>query len=116
MSTEYLTHCLYFTGIQVGIPLDFVESPSYTGKAIVALATDKLCMSKTGSIQVVAEVAKEYGFTDVDGKQPPSIRSLKFLLPTYVFDQETKKKIPNWLIPDFKLPFFVMASPPPIRD
>ena len=95
--------------------MEYVESPSYTGQAIVALATDSRIMSKTGTIQVVSELATEYGFTDVNGKQPPSIRSLKFLLPTYAFDAETRKKIPHWLIPDVKLPLFIMGTPPPIK-
>ncbi|CAN0484131.1 unnamed protein product, partial [Hapterophycus canaliculatus] len=36
-------------------------------------------------VHVVAELAKEYGFTDVGGESPPSIRSLRFLLPPYLF-------------------------------
>ena len=66
----------------------------------------------------MAELAQEYGFTDEFGKQPPSIRSLKFLLPAYGMDEETRKKTPSWLIPDWKLPFFLMANgaPPPLDD
>lgn len=111
----------------VGIPLDNAETPRFTGRAIVAVATDpslgknkqgKRNDKKSGSFQVVAELAQEYGFTDEFGKQPPSIRSLKFLLPAYGMDEETRKKTPSWLIPDWKLPFFVMANgaPPPSDD
>lgn len=57
-------------------------------------------------VHVVAELAKEYGFDDVGGKRPPSIRSLRFLLPTYLFPRVLPKgvnvaatSIPDWLIP-----------------
>ena len=99
----------------VGIPLENAETPRFTGRGVIAVATDQDDdMSKTGTFQVIAELAKEYGFTDEDGKQPPSIRSLRFLLPAYGFDEETRKKVPASLIPDWKLPFFIMAqgSPP----
>ena len=103
----------------VGIPLENSESPAYTGKAIVAVATDKAdtAMSKSGTFQVVAELAQEYDFTDLSGKRPPSIRSLKFLLPAYGMDKETREKVPEWLIPDWKLPFWIMANgAPPSKD
>lgn len=97
----------------VGIPLDNSETPEFTGRGIVAVATDPNNMSKTGTFQVVAELAQEYGYSDVNGKQPPSIRSLKFLIPAYGMDEETRQKVPSWLIPDFKLPFWVMAGGKP---
>ena len=46
------------------------ESPEFVGRAIVALASDKNVMVKTGKICVAAQLATEYGFTDIDGKQP----------------------------------------------
>jgi NAD(P)-dependent dehydrogenase (short-subunit alcohol dehydrogenase family) len=98
---------------EVGIPLVNAESPGYTGKAIVAVATDPENMKKTGTFQVVAELAAEYKFTEEDGSTPPSIRSLKFLLPAYGFDEETRKKVDPNLIPDWKLPFFIMANGEP---
>lgn len=94
----------------VGIPLDNAESPNFTGKAVVEVACDDNNMAKTGTYQVVAELAKEYDFTDINGKQPPSIRSLQFLLPAYAFDDEMRTKVPDWLIPDWRLPFWVMAQ------
>jgi dehydrogenase/reductase SDR family member 1 len=51
------------------------ESPQFTGRAVAALATDPHIMAKTGQWLVVAELAREYGFTDIDGKQPPSLRA-----------------------------------------
>lgn len=98
---------------EVGIPLENAESPGFTGKAIIAVATDDGNMAKTGTFQVVAELASEYKFTEDDGSRPPSIRSLKFLLPAYGFDEETRKKLNPNLIPDWKLPFFIMKNGEP---
>ena len=46
------------------------ESPQFIGRAIAALASDPQVMTKSGHVLVAAEVAQEYGFTDIDGKQP----------------------------------------------
>lgn len=46
------------------------ESSQFVGRAIASLGYDKNIMSKTGQILVAAELAKEYGFTDIDGTQP----------------------------------------------
>jgi dehydrogenase/reductase SDR family member 1 len=50
------------------------ESPEFTGRAIAALFADPKRMDKTGRVHVVAELAEEYGFDDVDGTRPPSLR------------------------------------------
>jgi NAD(P)-dependent dehydrogenase (short-subunit alcohol dehydrogenase family) len=47
------------------------ESPEYLGRAVAALAADPDVMTKTGRVLTVGELAREYGFTDVDGRQPP---------------------------------------------
>jgi dehydrogenase/reductase SDR family member 1 len=102
----------------VGLPLDHCESPEFTGRAVRALALDPHNLNKSGSYQVVAELAEEYQFTDANGRRPPSIRSLRFLLPTYGMSAEMRSKVPANLIPDWKLPFWVMsqgAPPPPQR-
>ncbi|GKY98065.1 hypothetical protein MPSEU_000764500 [Mayamaea pseudoterrestris] len=94
----------------VGIPLENAESPRLTGRAIIAVATDANNMAKAGTVQVVAELAREYKFVDINGKEPVSIRSLQFLLPAYAFDDKMRQRVPTWLIPDWKLPFWLMAS------
>lgn len=48
------------------------ESPRYLGRAIVALAADPHVRDKTGRVLTVAELASEYGFTDVDGRTIPA--------------------------------------------
>lgn len=46
------------------------ETPSYIGRAVVALATDPNIMAKTGHALSAGYLAREYNFTDVDGRQP----------------------------------------------
>ena len=46
------------------------ESPRFIGRAIAALAADPKVMEKTGEVLIAASLALEYGFTDIDGKQP----------------------------------------------
>lgn len=51
------------------------ESPTFLGRAVAALATDPQLIEKSGQWFVAAELAEEYGFKDIDGKQPKSLRS-----------------------------------------
>ncbi len=46
------------------------ESTEYVGRAVAALAADPDVLRKTGRVLKVGELAREYGFTDVDGTQP----------------------------------------------
>lgn len=46
------------------------ESPQFIGRAVAALAGDSNVFQKTGQTLIAAELGAEYGFTDVDGKQP----------------------------------------------
>jgi hypothetical protein len=39
------------------------------GRAIAALATDPNVMSKSGGLFITPQLARVYGFTDIDGKQ-----------------------------------------------
>jgi NAD(P)-dependent dehydrogenase (short-subunit alcohol dehydrogenase family) len=48
-----------------------LESPEYIGRAVVALAGDANVMAKSGRVLTVGQLAAEYGFTDVDGRQWP---------------------------------------------
>jgi hypothetical protein len=53
------------------------ESPHYLGRAVAALAADREVLRRTGHVLVVADLARHYGFTDLDGTQPEA-----FHLPT----------------------------------
>jgi dehydrogenase/reductase SDR family protein 1 len=57
------------------IDIDSMESPQFTGRCIAALANDSEIIKKTGEILITAEVAEKYGFTDINGKQPKSLRA-----------------------------------------
>lgn len=46
------------------------ESPQFIGRAVVGLATDPNLMLKSGKVLIAAALAQEYGFSDIDGKQP----------------------------------------------
>jgi len=46
------------------------ESPQFIGRAVAALAGDQNVMHKSGEVLVAAALAQEYGFTDIDEKQP----------------------------------------------
>lgn len=46
------------------------ETAHFVGRAIAALAADPKLIKRTGEIQQVAMLAREYDFTDVDGAQP----------------------------------------------
>ena len=46
------------------------ESPQFIGRAVAGLLRDPNLMEKSGQILIAAALALEYGFTDIDGKQP----------------------------------------------
>jgi NAD(P)-dependent dehydrogenase (short-subunit alcohol dehydrogenase family) len=45
------------------------ESAEFPGRAIAALASDSNVLAKSGRVVTTPALAREYGFTDVDGKQ-----------------------------------------------
>ena len=51
------------------------SSVEFPGRVIVALAKDPQIMKRTGGTYIAAELAQEYGVTDVDGRVPPSLRA-----------------------------------------
>ena len=46
------------------------ETPRYLGRAVTALAADPQIMQRSGQALATWNLAKDYGFTDVDGTQP----------------------------------------------
>jgi NAD(P)-dependent dehydrogenase (short-subunit alcohol dehydrogenase family) len=52
-------------------PLARTESPRYLGRAVAALAADPAVHAKTGGVHQVGDLAREYGFTDIDGRVIP---------------------------------------------
>jgi NAD(P)-dependent dehydrogenase (short-subunit alcohol dehydrogenase family) len=51
------------------------SSVEFPGRVIVALARDPQIMKRTGGTYIAAELAQEYGVTDIDGRVPPSLRA-----------------------------------------
>ena len=49
------------------------ESPEFSGLAVAALAGDPDVSRFNGSVVVAAALAAEYGFTDIDGRQPRAL-------------------------------------------
>jgi NAD(P)-dependent dehydrogenase (short-subunit alcohol dehydrogenase family) len=47
------------------------ESPYYIGRAVAALCADSDVIEKSGQVLRVGDLAKEYGFTDIDGRSIP---------------------------------------------
>lgn len=56
--------------LQANFDLSNSESPQFIGRAVSALAADPDVMTRSGQVLVAAALALEYGFTDIDGKQP----------------------------------------------
>src|SRR4051794_9720550 len=54
--------------------LSIIESPEYLGRAVRALAEDANVMEKSGQLFTVGDLAREYNFTDIDGRQPSAFR------------------------------------------
>jgi hypothetical protein len=46
------------------------ESPEYLGRAVAHLAADPARFERTGELLTAGDLARTYGFTDVDGSQP----------------------------------------------
>ena len=52
-----------------------MESPQFTGRCIAELSGDPDIMADTGKILITAELAEKYGFTDINGSKPKSLRA-----------------------------------------
>ena len=60
---EVLKYAQYFD-------LSNSESPQFIGRVIAQLYLDPARKQKSGKVYIAAALAKEYGISDVDGKQP----------------------------------------------
>jgi NAD(P)-dependent dehydrogenase (short-subunit alcohol dehydrogenase family) len=84
------------------------ETPLLTGRVIAALAAEPNLLSRTGQVQIVAELAREYGVVDAEGDRPASLRSLRFVLPYAVPALRSYAS----LVPDLELPWpFLLLGP-----
>ena len=60
-----------------------MESPRFTGRVIAALWRDASLMQRSGGTWIGAELARDLGVTDIDGRQPPSFRKALGETPRY---------------------------------
>jgi NAD(P)-dependent dehydrogenase (short-subunit alcohol dehydrogenase family) len=54
--------------------MEAAETPQFTGRVIEALHGDPNLIMKSGQVVIGAEAAVEYGFTDINSRQPPRLR------------------------------------------
>jgi dehydrogenase/reductase SDR family protein 1 len=59
---------------RLGFDMTNAESPLLSGRAVAAIAEDPERLARTGQALIVAELAKEYGFTEADGSAPVSMK------------------------------------------
>ena len=71
MRTERVLMHMRTEALKKQFRFDLSESPEYIGRAAAALAADPKAFRKTGQLLWAAELAKEYGFTDIDGRYIP---------------------------------------------
>jgi NAD(P)-dependent dehydrogenase (short-subunit alcohol dehydrogenase family) len=71
MRTERVLRHMSTEALKKQFRFDLSESVEYIGRAAAALAADAKAFRKTGQLLWVADLAKEYGFTDIDGRVIP---------------------------------------------
>ena len=71
MRTEAVEKLLSTDALKKRFGYERSESTEYIGRAVVGLASDPSVLEKSGRVQWVADLAAEYGFTDVDGRRVP---------------------------------------------
>ena len=68
MKTERVEVHMRDEELQKRYRYDLAESTEYAGRAVAALVADPNVLNKAGELIFVADAAKEYGFTDIDGR------------------------------------------------
>jgi NAD(P)-dependent dehydrogenase (short-subunit alcohol dehydrogenase family) len=68
MRTERVLMHMVSEEVKKAFRFDLSETPEYLGRAVVALAADPQVMRRTGTVAFVADLARDYRFTDVDGR------------------------------------------------
>ncbi|XP_033960416.1 dehydrogenase/reductase SDR family member 1 [Pseudochaenichthys georgianus] len=81
------------------------ETTELSGVCIVNLAKDKSLMSLSGKVLLTCDLARRYGFQDVDGRSVTDYTSLKFLLTQVPYLSWLSVVTPSFL----HLPRFVLT-------
>jgi NAD(P)-dependent dehydrogenase (short-subunit alcohol dehydrogenase family) len=66
-----------YPGMASQLVSDTASSPEFPGRVIAAFAKDPNRMARTGGTYIVAELAQEYGVSDIDGRTPNSNREVR---------------------------------------
>ncbi len=59
----------------LGVDLRVAETPRYSGRSVVAIATDPSRMRFAGQALICAQLGLDYGFADLDDNMPPVVRT-----------------------------------------
>ncbi|XP_013859974.1 dehydrogenase/reductase SDR family member 1 [Austrofundulus limnaeus] len=81
------------------------ETTELSGKCIVNLAKDKNLMALTGKVLLTCDLARRYGFNDLDGRSVIDYTSIKFLLSQVPYLSWLSAVVPSFL----RLPRFVLT-------
>jgi NAD(P)-dependent dehydrogenase (short-subunit alcohol dehydrogenase family) len=74
------------------------ESPLFLGRAVAALARDRKVLERSGDLTSSWELAREYGFTDADGRRPDSGKHFtENVIPSLQWMQEGLWRHLAWL-------------------
>ena len=71
MRTERVLMHMKTEALKKQFRFDLSETVEYVGRAVVALAADPNAVRKNGELLWACDLAKEYGFTDTDGRYVP---------------------------------------------
>ncbi len=71
MRTERVLMHMTSQAVKKQFRFDLSESPEYIGRAVAALAADAEAIAQNGELLWASDIAKKYGFTDVDGRYIP---------------------------------------------
>jgi NAD(P)-dependent dehydrogenase (short-subunit alcohol dehydrogenase family) len=76
MRTERVLMHLKTEALKKQFGFERAESVEYVGRAVAALAADPQgALARGGKISFVADIAQQYGFTDIDGRKVPRFQA-----------------------------------------
>jgi NAD(P)-dependent dehydrogenase (short-subunit alcohol dehydrogenase family) len=73
------------------------ETPLFLGRAVAALAADPKVLERSGELASSWELAREYGFTDADGRRPDWGKHFEKILPSIAWMAEPLRRHADWL-------------------
>jgi len=65
-----VTEANWHDAIPNNASFEFSETPFFVGRAVAALAADPKILEKSGGLYSSWNLAREYGFDDIDGSRP----------------------------------------------